>query len=106
QAQQQQEENRQRQSDQQVLQRMDRQALDQFEQGEADEGQYHEQDSILAGAVGLGIDIDRIYQTDFHAVYRAGARALRLAVFSSNRAVAPGQQSLTLEQLRLRGAGE
>ena len=55
QAQQQQEEDRQRQSDQQVLDRVDRHLADGLEHEEADEGQQHEQQAVLAGAVDLRI---------------------------------------------------
>ena len=61
---QQQEENRQRQTDKTVLDRVDPQLFDQLEHEESNEGQQHEQDAVLAGAIGLRIDVDRLDQGD------------------------------------------
>ncbi len=66
QADQQQEEDRQRQAHHQVLQRVDAQRLDQLEQDEADEGEQHEQHAVFRGTVGLGVGIDRIDQRHRH----------------------------------------
>ena len=61
---QQQEEDRQREPDQQVLQRMDRRPAQDFGKEEAGESQHDEQHAVLHRAFRLQIDIDRVDEID------------------------------------------
>ena len=99
QAHQQQEEDRQRQAHQAVLDRVDRQLLDQLEHEEADEGQQHEQDAVLARAIGLRVDVDRIDQRHAHRIDAATSTvsAPRIGASCSRR-----RRVLRFEELRLR----